>query len=191
MRSLANKANVVAPSVEYPYGQIKDNTGGNNGTPVNEAVYGDFHQFFEKLMAVSGVTANDLPENATNGFQLIEALKKLIARDGIFLQSMVVEIGDWNMDTTSLKAINLTTLGLTAAKIRSVDVLIRSDDDIIVPDSRFPLLAGNSGVATGGFAILQATNMLNLFVNSGSIFDTSDFDKTSYNRGWVTIWYTE
>lgn len=77
-RSLANKTNVDAPDGYYPYGRIRDNDGTGNGTPVSEQVYGDFHQFFEKLMAVAGITANELPDNDYNEFQLYDALSSLI-----------------------------------------------------------------------------------------------------------------
>lgn len=75
---LQNKPNVTTPSAEYPYGNIKDNTGSNDGTPVNVLVYADMHQFFEKLMAEASVSANGLPDNATNTFQLYQALLNVI-----------------------------------------------------------------------------------------------------------------
>jgi hypothetical protein len=74
---LTAKDNVEAPSTDYPFGNIKDDTGAEDGTPVNKAVYADFHQFFEKLMSVAGLTHNGLPDNATDGFQLYEALLKV------------------------------------------------------------------------------------------------------------------
>lgn len=71
---LTDKPNTEGVSANYPYGNIKDNDGSLNGTPVNKLVYADLHQFFERLMALAGVTHNGLPENNTNGFQLIGAL---------------------------------------------------------------------------------------------------------------------
>lgn len=76
-RSLQNKTNVDAPDSDYPYGRIRNNPGDGSGTPVNEAVYGDFHQFFERLMAAAGVVHNELPDNDYSGFQYFEALLKL------------------------------------------------------------------------------------------------------------------
>jgi len=76
---LENKPNVAAPSATYPYGAIRDNTGSNDGTPVNTAVYGDFHQFFARMLGESGVTPNGLPDNQTNGFQYFEALRSVIS----------------------------------------------------------------------------------------------------------------
>lgn len=80
MRRLQLKTNVLAPTTDYPYGRLKDNTGIANGTPVNELSYGDMHQFFERLMVLSGITPNDLPENNANGWQLADALQSLIAK---------------------------------------------------------------------------------------------------------------
>lgn len=77
-RSLANKVNVQAPDSDYPYGRIKDNDGTGNGTPVNENVYGDVHQFFERLMAQAGISFNENPDNNYTGFQFFEALSSLI-----------------------------------------------------------------------------------------------------------------
>lgn len=77
---LENKVNTEAPSATYPFGNIKDNTGSNNGTPVDKNVYADFHQFFAKMMFESGIVYNDLPDNNTDGFQywlaLLENIKK-------------------------------------------------------------------------------------------------------------------
>jgi hypothetical protein len=76
MIRLESKPDVTPPATPYPYGRIKDRVGAVPGTPVTEEVYGDFHQFFEKLMALAGVTGNDLPDNDTNGYQLMEAFIK-------------------------------------------------------------------------------------------------------------------
>jgi hypothetical protein len=78
MRPLVDKTNVQAPDSDYPFGRIKDNPGNGTGTPVNELVYGDIHQFFEKMMHESGITPNGLPENDYSGFQLFQALQTVI-----------------------------------------------------------------------------------------------------------------
>lgn len=87
MKRLQNKTNVTAPNAQFPYGAVKDNTGTNNGTPVNVDTYGDMHQFFEKLFAESGLTANGLPDDATNGFQLYQAL--ITAGNYAFAQDII------------------------------------------------------------------------------------------------------
>lgn len=76
-RSLASKQNVDAPnSANFEFGRIKDRIDGvQEGTPLNEPVYGDFHQFFEKILSDAGITANGQPENKVNGYQYNDALK--------------------------------------------------------------------------------------------------------------------
>ena len=75
MVSLQNKPNVYPPDPNYTNGDIKDaDPGISNGTPVNRLVYADMHQFFEQLMQAGGVSANNVPDNDLNGYQLIEAL---------------------------------------------------------------------------------------------------------------------
>lgn len=75
---ITDKPNTEAPSTPYPYGNIRDNDGTNNGTPVNKLVYADFHQFFARLMAVTSTAYNGLVENVTNGFQYISALDAFV-----------------------------------------------------------------------------------------------------------------
>ncbi len=78
MRKLENKTNVQAPDTDYPFGRVRDKTSTIPGTPVDEEQFGDMHQFFEKLISISGITPNDLPENDYSGFQSIEALLTVI-----------------------------------------------------------------------------------------------------------------
>ena len=74
MIRLVNKPNTNTATTPYPYGSLRDNTGANDGTPVNKFVVEDLHQLAERVFAQSGLTANGLPDNATNGWQLFEAL---------------------------------------------------------------------------------------------------------------------
>lgn len=78
MIRLQNKSNVAAPDATYPYGNIKNDISGD-GTPVDVQVYGDVHQFLERMFALSGLISNNLPDNATNGFQLYDAFSQHIA----------------------------------------------------------------------------------------------------------------
>ncbi len=78
MIRLQDKPNVIAPDSDYPYGRIRNKSGVIHGTPVSQQVYGDMHQFFSRLMAIAGIVANGLPDNAYSGFQLITALQAVI-----------------------------------------------------------------------------------------------------------------
>ena len=64
---------------KYPEGQIRNNNGSGNGTPVNTETYGDLHQFFAALLRIAGIAASGTPENATNGYQYLLAAKKILA----------------------------------------------------------------------------------------------------------------
>jgi hypothetical protein len=79
-RDLANKTDVDSPDSDYPFGRIRDEFGNNDGTPFDEQLYGDFHQFFSKMFDESGLTYNNLPDNAYSGFQFYEALQENIAK---------------------------------------------------------------------------------------------------------------
>jgi len=92
------------------------------------------------------------------------------------LSTKVVEIGDWNMDTTNTVAV---AHGLTLANIRTIKVLIRTDDNLIYYDINQDVDPGYS---------VDATNA-NVTRTIGDFFDGTSFDSTSFNRGWITIQY--
>lgn len=73
-----NYLNVSPVTGAYPKGQITDDPTGIAGTPVNVNTYGDMHQFLMKLLDLAAIPASGNPENATNGYQYIQALSKLI-----------------------------------------------------------------------------------------------------------------
>lgn len=189
MRLLSSKTNVIAPAGDYPYGRIKDNPGDGTGTPVSEQVYGDMHQFFERLMAVGNVKANGQPENAYSGFQLFEAFMNCVlfrVHQWSPTDRRVLEIGDWNMDTT----VNLSVahgLGATAyKKIRAISVVIRDDTDSVYYTG--PVIGSGGGTVQVGVTSITVGN-IDLSRLTGGTFDTTGFDSTSFNRGWVIIDY--
>ena len=75
MRQLVNVTNVDSPDADYPKGRVRDKVGATLGTEYSEILHGDVIQFFQKLIIDAGVTENDLPDNVTNGYQLVEALE--------------------------------------------------------------------------------------------------------------------
>jgi len=82
MRNLFNMPNVDKSNLaDYPDGRVKDNDGTDNGTPVSEQTKGDIHQLFQKLMRLYDITPNNLPDNETNGYQLVEAFKALASKN--------------------------------------------------------------------------------------------------------------
>lgn len=71
--------------INFPNGRIKNNDGSGNGTPVNEQVKGDIHEFFDKMLRLYGITHNGLPDNEANGYQSIEALRAVASKNDFIL----------------------------------------------------------------------------------------------------------
>jgi hypothetical protein len=98
------------------------------------------------------------------------------------VQVKIVDIGDWDMDANASTSV---AHGLTASTIRSVTALIRNDGDTLTYDFNYDNTSGSSlsGITVG-------TTAINLNRATGGQFDSTAFDSTSYNRGWVSILYT-
>jgi len=110
------------------------------------------------------------------------------------LNTVVVEIGDWDMLTNTTKTV---AHGLVDhKKIRSITAIIRNDADTFYYP--VPYIYPNNGpdaVGTDEAAIdyIDVTNVYLSMRNSGGyagFFDTTDFNATGYNRGWITIQYS-
>ena len=97
------------------------------------------------------------------------------------IHTKTVQIGDWNMDSTS--SVNVAH-SLTAADIRSVSVVIRDD----TPTNYYPLGYSPDPDGEAGYVYWDSTNIV-LTRGTSQFFDSTSFDSTSYNRGWVTITY--
>jgi len=100
------------------------------------------------------------------------------------LRDFTIEIGDWNMDSSQSKAV-AHGLGNAWKNIRNIEVMIRNDGD----DQYNPLDTGSStGGTCGGIGSpgIDATN-INLIRAASYLFDSTDYNATSYNRGWITV----
>lgn len=85
-RNKGNQTNIDNSDLpNYPNGRIKNNDGSGNGTPVNEIVKGDIHEFFDKAMRLYGINHNGLPDNETNGYQLIDAVVAMASKNDFVL----------------------------------------------------------------------------------------------------------
>lgn len=81
---------VVTPvSSTLPYGDVKDDVLGGDGTRVNNKSYQALHQFLMRMMNDAGITPSNTPENAVNGFQTMQALNALIANPANALAATV------------------------------------------------------------------------------------------------------
>jgi hypothetical protein len=129
------------------------------------------------------------------------AWQSAVADGGIHLKK--IDIGDWNLygGASSLSVAH----GLTVSKIINVTAVIRNDADTIritVPD-----YADSSGtaLALSGLFVSGANVVLKNYQVGGSIGGIlsylldmgigsgyfTDWDATSYNRGWIFVWYTD
>lgn len=111
------------------------------------------------------------------------------AADGIGVtipRQKIIEIGDWNMDVSGGVSV-AHGLGAAYTKVVGCRVIIRSDTG----STRIPLERNSSGTDAAGFVnSIGATNInLNRLVDG--FFDDTDFDSTSYNRGWIIIDYID
>lgn len=107
--------------------------------------------------------------------------KQLLKRPGE-KYTIVLDIGDWDMsNATGSGSVNVIH-GLTYSKIRSIDVIIRNDADTLKLPLNFALT-----VSSGFFSLTSTTVDLTPVI--GGVFDGTDYNATSYNRGWITIAY--
>lgn len=108
-----------------------------------------------------------------------------VKTDGVnTLITKVVQIGDWNMDTTDTVSV---AHGINVQNIRSVDAMIRNDASTNFTPITWKQDVSNDGVE-GGVGITDSTNVILTRTLSGS-FDNVNYDSTSFNRGWITITY--
>lgn len=92
----------------------------------------------------------------------------------------VVDIGDWNMDTGATTTV---AHGLTLADIRLIQAFVRNDANTTYScleqgdsSSENPASAGSTNIT--------------LARTASGVYDNGNYDSTSYNRGWVFIWYS-
>lgn len=98
------------------------------------------------------------------------------------LASAVMEIGDWNMDLTG----NVTLVHPVADgnnRIRYITVSIRDNAGTTVRPIQFV-----SGLAPSG-SVRWGVNSVTVDRATAGHFNNATYDSTSFNRGWVTIWF--
>lgn len=99
------------------------------------------------------------------------------------LNTKIIEIGDWDMDT--VVSVNVAN-SLTAANIRSCNVSILSDDS-----STKTMFPSSSDTATSVEKVEIESGKVVLYRATSGNFDNTNYNATSFNRGWVTIQYID
>jgi hypothetical protein len=101
---------------------------------------------------------------------------------GPFLKQKVFPIGPLDMSVAILGLVDVSAINWK--KIRTINVMIRNDDDDQYFTQDTQAVAGNPNIS------IQLSVLGVLFSWSG-LFSTTDFDNVAggYNRGWVTVTY--
>lgn len=165
-----------------------------------------FHQFgmngnkwgMVQVLGKSEFTVASSQSTAENSFQLPklsqvnQIASKTKVNDGnvdfptnsdILLR--VLEIGSWDMDADPSKAVTHNMTDWT--KIIKISVIIRNDLD----NNRANLVTSIVGAASDSTFVGFTSSVVNLARETGGSFDTTDYDDTSVNRGWIIIEYVE
>ena len=143
---------------------------------------GSINETYKKNRAVVQGTAGNLAFNGNTFFDLSNQANSLPDTGIKILNKKVIEIGDWNMDTTS--SLNVTH-GIDHTKIRMITVIIQDDNSIAI----IPLNEGGSetNTAPNGAINIIISSFITLKRLTGGVFDNTSYDSTPFNRGWITI----
>jgi hypothetical protein len=106
-----------------------------------------------------------------------------ISENSRTIKRKIVDIGDWNMDS-SLTATVATSV--TGSTIRSANVMIRNDSS----SSFLPIdfMVGTGQEVSGSFNI-DSSGVFTLRRTASGFFDQTAFSATSFNRGYISIEY--
>lgn len=139
-------------------------------------------QFNDKVSVTGDIMSGALIINST--LDVSDGIKSAPG-SAPYLKTTVIDIGEWNMDSTS--GLNVTASAITASKIRSVFATIRPDIGSPLGDAYYSIeYAGNAPI----WAASGSDTLIGLTRTATGLFDSTSFDATSYNRGWITIIYT-
>jgi len=107
--------------------------------------------------------------------------------DGTPYYKKSINIGDWNMDSTTEVSV---AHGVTNWRnIRVENISIRRDDDASVVLLNGFTDGADPNLVWGGVGYIDS-NYIVIRRRTGSVFDTNNYDATSYNRGYIVISYT-
>ncbi len=123
-----------------------------------------------------------------SGGTLYQAKNKLEQASNLLTK--IIPIGDWDMSTaTGTTTVNVTH-GITSyLNIRNVTATIIGDNGTTYLMSNGLFSAGSADINAGVGSI--TSTLIVLVRLTGGTFDADTFNATSFNRGWVTIWYVE
>lgn len=170
-----------------------------DSTPGNDLlsdVYAKINLLTAAVNELQGGTADQIYKKTNSTDFNFEACNSILPASGTAnLKIKVVEIGDWNMDSSDAVTVDI---GVSREDIRMIQAMIRSDlSSGLVPLNSPQNFTGGSyggGVENPGGGIdygsegLGGTSIILSRATSG-VFDTTDYNATAYNRGYVTVIY--
>lgn len=166
MRDKSTLINIDNSNPDYLKGRIIDDNGSGNGTPINEFLYGDKLQFFEKLMNLAGITHNGDPDNESNGYQLIDALFAFATKNNV-THNVMLSSGIISIPTIKLSKLRLNEIFIGVAMFdKTTETKIQGSEPVQAN------VTINGPFKTGEFLIIRNVSP-NLIVNpSDFVIDT-------------------
>jgi hypothetical protein len=150
-----------------------------------------------ELNILDGVTANASGINTAStlcgGITATAAeINKACDGVGVSIPKIIkVDIGDWNMDADPNKIVNMPS-GVTYDNVIGWLVSVRSDSgESPEYKAHFPLVLASSSWEANGEANCWPDNTVGLTIKTGGTFDATNFNRTSYNRGWIILFYID
>ena len=106
---------------------------------------------------------------------------------GLIIDS--INIGDWDMDANASPASSLNT-GIALSDFRGII------STLIIPDSNaggYPINFQNSTSFNGNFGVVEIAGEVHILLTreTGGYFDSTDYNSTSFNRGYVVYMYEQ
>lgn len=149
-RAISDRTNTDAPSGNFTHGRVRNNDGSGNGTPNNEALHGDWTQFFEKLMRDNGVTPNGNPDDQVTN-QIYQSLLNFDNRNNGTLK--IANLTQWGNAITQIIS---TTVYSFNTNLKSVFLDIGSSptDEIVTLATNIPLGEVISFFSSGSIVLI-------------------------------------
>ena len=177
MYGITDATNVIAPTGTYPHGELIDEAGLTQGTVLNKKLIEDVLQTMQQIATEAGFTPDGTPDNAVNGWRLLEAMRNLFAGD---MKTIRFPLPAWNMESVVSVAIAHGS-AFDFKKVMRISVIIRDDADT------YRIALSTFSTRTSVFTV-DSTN-INIYL-SAAYPASGVFSSTAFSRGYVIVEYS-